>query len=196
MGNQIARDATGKIVYWDGSVQKFDQPVTAAELMLEHPQQVVVEFHSAVNQKRPTPLPADEKLVMKKTYVMVPVRRGKPVGLSREDSRRMLLVVNSSLHSKFLVSSTGFLAWLARFFHAEGEAAMLQRKEEVESTEERYDFSEFLPEMIEGRPEYMSRQLSGKGWKPSLDTIKEKKVKRKLSRWFFLKSFTGAEIKI
>ena len=75
---------------------------------------------------------------------------------------------------------------------------MLQRKEEVEveNTVERYGFSEFLPEMIEGsRPEYMSRQLSGKGWKPSLDTIKEKKVKTKLSRWLlFLKGFSAAKI--
>ena len=77
MGNQIARDATGKIVYWDGSVQEFDEPLTVAELMLEHPQQVVLDFHSAVKEKRPTPLPADEKLEMKKTYVMVPVKRGK-----------------------------------------------------------------------------------------------------------------------
>ncbi|KAG4928646.1 hypothetical protein JHK85_055132 [Glycine max] len=192
MGNQIARDATGKIVYWDGSVQEFDEPLTVAELMLEHPQQVVLDFHSAVKEKRPTPLPADEKLEMKKTYVMVPVKRGKPVLLSSEDSRRILLIVNSSLHSKYFVSSSGFLPWLSRLFHSEGEVvSVLQRKEEVEveNTVERYGFSEFLPEMIEGsRPEYMSRQLSGKGWKPSLDTIKEKKVKTKLSRWLlFLK---------
>ncbi|KAG5055916.1 hypothetical protein JHK85_008426 [Glycine max] len=181
MGNQIARDATGKIVYWNGSVQEFDEPLTVAELMLEHPQQVVLDFHSAVKEKRPTPLPADEKLEMKKTYVMVPVKRGKPVLLSSEDSRRILFTVNSSLHSNHFVSSSGFLPWLARLFHAKGEVvAVLQRKEEVEkeNTEERYGFSEFLPEMLEGSmPEYMSRQLSGKGWKPSLDTIKEKKTK-------------------
>ncbi|CAJ1875741.1 unnamed protein product [Sphenostylis stenocarpa] len=196
MGNQIARDrGTGKIVYWDGSVQEFDEPVTVAELMMEHPQQVVLDFHSAVKQKRPTPLSADEKLEMKKTYVMVPVKRGKPVGLSREDSRRILFIVNSALHSRYFVSSSGFLPWLARLFHNEGEVAVLLRKEEPVNTEERYDFSEFLPEMIEGRPEFLSRQLSGKGWKPSLDTIKEKKVNRKLSRWlFFLKSFTAAKI--
>nr|KYP47562.1 hypothetical protein KK1_030757 [Cajanus cajan] len=150
--------------------------------MLDHPQQVVVEFHSAVNQKRPSPLPADEKLEVKKTYVMVPVMRGKPVGLSSEDSRRILLIVNSSLHSKYFVSSSGLLPWFAGLF---------QRKEEVEKREEREGFCEFL---AEGREGYMSRQLSGKGWKPSLDTITEKKVKRKLSRWFFLKTFISANI--
>ncbi|XP_027353405.1 uncharacterized protein LOC113863850 [Abrus precatorius] len=197
MGNQISfrgSDGTGKIVYWDGSVQQFDEPLTVAELMLEHPQQVVVEFHSAVNQKRPTPLPADKKLEMKKTYVMLPVKPGKPVGLSSEDSRRMILIVDSALHSNYLMRSSGFLPWFARLFHpgnaSIGDAAMLK----VENVEERYGFSELLQETIEGRPEYMSRQLSGKGWKPSLDTIKEKKVKRKMLRWLFLKSFSGSEI--
>lgn len=53
MGNQISlrpSDATCKIVFWDGSVRKFDQPVTVAELMLEHPQQVVVEFQEGVDR--------------------------------------------------------------------------------------------------------------------------------------------------
>lgn len=194
MGNHIsfrASDATVKIVYWDGSVQEFDQPLTVAELMLEHPQQVVVEFHSAVNQKRPTPLPADKKLEMRKVYLMLPVKRGKPVGLSGEESRRILLMVNSALHSKYLMCSPRFLPWLARLCQNTtiGEGGVLQRNEDMENREERYDFSEFLPEMMEGRPEYLSRQLSGKAWKPSLDTIKEKKIKRKLSHWLFLKSF-------
>ncbi|XP_057440699.1 uncharacterized protein LOC130732724 [Lotus japonicus] len=196
MGNHIssfpASDATGKIVYCDGSVQEFDQPLTVAELMLEHPQQVVVEFHSALNhQKRPTPLPADKKLEMKKTYVMLPMKRGKPVGLSGEDCHRVLSIVNSSLHSNYLMCS-GFLPWIARVFKTESPANGVA--ETLQIKEERYDFSEFLPEMIEERPEYMSRQLSGKEWKPSLDTIKEKKIKKKLSRWFFLKSFIGTRI--
>jgi len=195
MGNQIATDhATAKIIYWDGSVQEFHQSLTVAELMMEHPQQVVLDFHSAVNQKRPTPLPADQKLEMKKTYVMVPVKQGKPVGLSTEDSRRILFIVNSALCSKFFVSSSGFLPWLAGLFRSERGVAVLQEKE-MENAEEKYGFCEFLPEMAEGRPEYLSRQLSGKGWKPSLDTIKEKKVNTKVSRWLlFLKTFTAAKI--
>ncbi|KAL2345468.1 hypothetical protein Fmac_006753 [Flemingia macrophylla] len=186
MGNQIA---TGRIVYWDGSVRQFNHPLTAAELMLEHPQQVVLEFHSAVSQKRPSPLPADEKLQTKKTYVMVPLKPGKPVALSSQDCRRILLTVNSS---NYFVSSSGLLPWLARLFRGEGgSGAVLRRTEEVEKREERYGFCEFSPEMVQG----MSRQLSGKGWKPSLDTIAEqKKVKRKLSRWFFIKTFISRNI--
>lgn len=40
-------------------------------------------------------------------------------------------------------------------------------------------------ESLEAKPEYFSRQLSGKGWKPSLDTIKEKRVE-KVPHWLLL----------
>ncbi|XP_061338456.1 uncharacterized protein LOC133285263 [Gastrolobium bilobum] len=190
MGNQISlrpSDATGKIVFCDGSVHEFDKPLTVAELMLEHPQQVVVEFHSAVNQKRPNPLPADKKLEMNNIYMMLPIKRGKPVGLSSEETRRILLIVNSALHSKYLVCSSRFLPWLTRLCQTtaivEAEPRVAQKKEEGN------EFSEFLPEFLEGRPEYLSRQLSGKGWKPNLDTIKEKNIERKLTHWLFLKNF-------
>ncbi|XP_020228943.1 uncharacterized protein LOC109809926 [Cajanus cajan] len=193
MGNQVSlrpSDSTGRIVLWDGSVQEIEQSVTVAELMLEHPEQVVVELHSAVTQKRATPLPADKKLERNKVYLMVPVKRGKPVGLSGEEGRRMLLLLNSALHSKSsLVTSSKFLPWLTRLCQnttiVEPQA---QRKEhETEKREERFHFSEMLPETLEGRPEYLNRQLSAKGWKPSLDTIKEKNIDTKLTHWLFLK---------
>ncbi|XP_039685742.1 uncharacterized protein [Medicago truncatula] len=159
MGNQVSfrpSDPTGKVVFLDGSVHEFDEAITVAELMMDHPQKVVVEFHSAVNQKRPTPLPADKKLDMNKIYLMLPVKQGKPIGLSGEETRRVLLM----------------------------------RKEEVmEEKGERHDFSENLPEIMEGRPDYLNRQISGKGWKPSLDTIKEKNIEKKHTHWLFLKSF-------
>ncbi|KAI4349729.1 hypothetical protein L6164_010289 [Bauhinia variegata] len=192
MGNGFSfrqSDATGTIVYWDGSVKRFDKPLTVAELMLEHPQQVVVEFHSGLNQKRPTPLPADKNLETKKIYLMLPIKRGKPIGLCSEESRRILLVVNSVLNSKPMLSSLKFVPLLARMCPAitSGEVAV-QKKEDREKTEERHAFPELiLPEMLEGRPEYLSRQLSGKGWKPSLDTIKEKKIDTRVSHWLFLK---------
>jgi len=59
------------------------------------------------------------------------------------------------------------------------------RKEEER---ERCQFSELLPEILEARPEYLNRQLSGKGWKPTLDTIKEKNIDRKHTHWLFLRT--------
>lgn len=197
MGNHISFHATTKIIYYDGSVQEFDQPITVAELMLDHPKHVVVEFHSAMNQKKPTPLPADKNLEMNKKYVMVPMKPGKPVGLSAEDCRRILSIANSALNTNnYLMSSQGFVPWLVRFLKKKKvEIGEVETSLQI-NEEERFNFCEFLPEMMEERAEYLnlSRQLSGKGWKPSLDTIKEKKVKRKISGWLFLTSFIGAKI--
>ncbi|KAE9618828.1 hypothetical protein Lal_00047082 [Lupinus albus] len=180
MGNHISLcPATVKIVFYDGSVQEFEQPVTVAELMLEHPQQVVVEFHSAMNQKRPTPLPADKKLEMNKVYVMLPKKRGKPIGLSEEESNRILFILNSGLSSKYL-------PWFARLCHTSTIEEVEPKVINHQKKEERYGFSVYLPEMLEGMPEYLSRELSGKGWKPTLDTIKEKKIETKVSHWLFL----------
>ncbi|EOX95238.1 hypothetical protein QUC31_004938 [Theobroma cacao] len=199
MGNYISTvtcrptsDTAGKVILWDGSVQQFNWPLTAAELMLEHPQQVVVEFHSAVNEKRPIPLPADSKLDMNKVYVMLPVKRGKPTTLSSEEARRVLLSANSVLRSKSILSSSKFLPLFAKICPANigeivGQRFPLQKRENVcEKPEEVRCLTEFdLLESLEGRPEYLNRQYSGKGWKPSLDTIKEKKVERKVPHWLF-----------
>ncbi|KAK8497561.1 hypothetical protein V6N13_002964 [Hibiscus sabdariffa] len=187
-------ETAGKVVLWDGSIQKFSCPFTAAELMLEHPQQVVMEFHSGVNGKRPIPLPADEKLDVKKVYVMLPVNRGKPTTLASEEARRVLVSANTVLRSRSFLSSSRLFPLLARICPANdhmqemGQQSPLQEKGNVrERVEEVGCLTELLPESMEGLPEYMNRQYSGKGWKPSLDTIKEKNIERKVSvsHWFY-----------
>ncbi|KAA8549095.1 hypothetical protein F0562_000779 [Nyssa sinensis] len=192
MGNYIScrtLEATGKVILLDGTVHEYDKSLTAAELMLEYPQQVVVEFQSAVTSKRPTPLPADKKLDMDKLYLMLPMKRGKPAALSSEEARRLLLRANSVLKTRFLQSSSGFIPLFARICSAGtggGQMLVLRRKDKlVESVEEERK-PEFMTEILEGRPEYLSMQFSGKGWKPSLDTIKEKENgdKKKVPHWF------------
>ncbi|XP_022770844.1 uncharacterized protein LOC111314084 [Durio zibethinus] len=197
MGNYISTvtcrpsDTAGKIILWDGSVQEFSWPLTAAELMLEHPQQVVVEFHAAVNEKRPIPLPADQKLDVKKVYILLPVKRGKPAMLSSEEARRVLLSANSVLKSKSLLSSSKFLPWFANicpaiYVEEIGQEFPLQKKENVyERPEEVRCLTEVFPESLESRPDYLNKQYSGKGWKPTLDPIKEKKVERKVPHWLY-----------
>ncbi|KAE8660579.1 GTP-binding protein SAR1A-like [Hibiscus syriacus] len=199
MGNYVAAlacpssVASGKVILWDGSVKKFSCPLTVAELMLEHPQQVVAEFQAAVNQKRPVPLPADHELDVKKVYVMLPIKRGKPTTLSSEEARRVLLSANSVLRSKSVLQSSKFLPLFARICPAndvhEMERKIPSQKKDNggDMHEEVRCLTEFLPENVEGRPEYLIRQYSGKGWKPGLDTIKEKMVEKKVKvpHWLF-----------
>ncbi|KAL5560985.1 hypothetical protein UlMin_030732 [Ulmus minor] len=186
MGNSISQKqthSTAKVILSDGSVHEFDQPLTAAELMLEHPQQLVVEYQSAATEKRPTPLPADKKLEPKKIYLMLPIKRGKPTTISSEELRRVLLIANSVLKTPPLLSSSKFLPFFSRIFPAEGHGFVAEKKERVEVFEAEEKEESFFCE----RPEYLSRQLSAKGWKPSLDTIKEKKIERKVSHWLLYK---------
>ncbi|KAJ9171740.1 hypothetical protein P3X46_015059 [Hevea brasiliensis] len=184
MGNYFtipSSKTAGKVILSDGRVHKFEKPLTVAELMLEYPQQVVVEFRSDLSEKRPTPLPADQKLDMKKVYLMLPMKRGKPASLSSEEARQ----VHSVLRSRSLLASSRFLPLFARIWAARGieEGQMTTMKFVSERTEN--DSELMLPEILENRPEYLSSQLSGKRWKPSLDTIKEKKVKKMILYWLF-----------
>lgn len=182
MGNLFTNPSSklvGKVILSDGRVHEFETPLTVAELMLEHPQQVVVEFSSNLSEKRPTPLPADKKLEMKKVYVMLPMKRGKPASMSSEEARQ----VHSLLRSRSLLSSWRLLPLFSRICPAggieEGQTRFVSERNEN-------DGEVMLPEVMENNgAEYFSRQVSGKGWKPSLDTIKEKKVEKTISYRLF-----------
>ncbi|KAE8679592.1 Cyclin dependent kinase C [Hibiscus syriacus] len=187
MGNMSSTktsDTTGKVILSDGSVHEFTCPLEAVELMVEHSQQVVVEFNAAINQKRPIPLPADHKLDVEKPYVMLPVKRGKPLTLSSEEAHRVLLIAKSVLRSKSLLSSSpNFLPLFSRIctandsFDGVGHKFLKHKKESADKRSAGVRcLTELLPEGLESTAQYLNRQCSGKGWKPSLDTIKEKKV--------------------
>lgn len=198
-GNPASR-GSGKVILWDGSVQELKDTTTlmAAELMLEHPQQVVVELQSVLAGKRPRPLPADENLEASKVYLMLPVRRGKPASLSTEEARRVLLMASSAPRSgktSGLHSYWGFLPLLARVCSTGlGGDGRYHRPVDPKEEEKvvamvgqgRWLQPQFdMPEVSDGQPEYLRRQLSGKGWKPSLDTIVEKKIENRVSHWLF-----------
>ncbi|KAM6558884.1 hypothetical protein CsatA_028123 [Cannabis sativa] len=188
----------GKVILWDGSIQELENPITAAELMLEHPQQAVVEFQSAVTGKRPTPLPADMKLETKKMYMMVPMKRGRMAALSSEEIHRLLLVANSVLRST-RYSSVKFLPLFARICPVDygGSLGVLvpkikEKKKMIDGStgdDQENNKTKCVPlESLEEStpPEYLTRQFSGRGWKPSLDTIEEKvTVDKKITHWLF-----------
>ncbi|KAL3648104.1 hypothetical protein CASFOL_009072 [Castilleja foliolosa] len=193
MGNAATHglsDTAGKVILSNGAVFTYSQPLTVAELMLEHPQEVVVEFQAATIGKKPTPLPADQKLETKKIYLMVPIRRGKPAPTlvpSSNETRKLLAKTNSVLRSKALLSYyTGAFPLLARICPGFGA----KNDDVLKMDKRRYCLADgiktdYFTEILEDRPGFLTRQISGKGWKPSLDTIKEKTIKAKVSHWMF-----------
>ncbi|GMH02322.1 hypothetical protein Nepgr_004161 [Nepenthes gracilis] len=197
MGNYISllrSETTGKVIFPDGRIHEFDTPPTVAELMLEYPQQAVIELKSAAPGTRITPLPADKLLEVRKFYLMVPIRRGKPLALSSQEAHQILLRANSVLRS----SSTSFSSKLLALFSpcpasgeygrrfAVGEGEKLAVAEGLGNEEKKADFD--VTEGLVGGPDYLSRQLSGRRtWKPSLDSIREKDAEKRVSHWLFLR---------
>nr|XP_043635319.1 uncharacterized protein LOC122606534 [Erigeron canadensis] len=189
MGNNNS-NGLGKVILPNGTIQEYTKPMTVAELMLDHPQQAVVEFDQTLtNGKRPKPLPADAKLETKKVYMMVPKRSGKPIGeISLEEARRILLKANVVLNTgSFGSAYTGFLPLFVRMC----PAAVVKSKKKVKVEEKSQVvvkksglFREVDLESEVMESYFLSRQLSGKNaWKPSLDTIKEKGVTAKIRHW-------------
>ncbi|KAF8401352.1 hypothetical protein HHK36_012286 [Tetracentron sinense] len=187
MGNYFSHrssDTTGKVIFLDGMVHEFDKPLTVAELMLENQQQVVVEFKSLVTGAKVTPLPADKKLDMEKVYLMLPMKRGKVAAFSANEVHQILLRAKSILKSGSLLSSSRILPLLYRICPAAiraGREHILHRQDSLTNKPEKSNW----PDVFDERPEYLSRQFSGKGWKPALDTIKEKGIEKKVPHWLY-----------
>ncbi|XP_057517080.1 uncharacterized protein LOC130798207 [Amaranthus tricolor] len=186
MGNQVSNflPVTGKVILLDGTIKEFEHPIIVAEMMLECPQQVVVDLNSSSNntQKRLSPLPADKVLEVGRIYLMVPIRRGKPAHLSPQEAHHILLRVNSMLRSKSLVNNSNkFLPLFAKICPANNNIEDKNCKFVVSKKEVDEDG---LDDVVDQKLDYLSRQVSGKGWKPSLDTIEEKKDEiKKVSNW-------------
>ncbi|KAJ9543161.1 hypothetical protein OSB04_022868 [Centaurea solstitialis] len=191
MGNHMMiSHASGgrRIILSDGTLQEYEKTVTVAEVMLDHPQQVVVEFNPKA--RKPTPLPADAKLEATKVYMVVPKMAVKR-SMSCEEARQLLVRANAVLNTSksFVAAYTGVLPLFARI--CPGVSTKSKKKEDSESrmvlkAKAVGLFREMEMEMgMEGRvAECLSRQLSGKAsWKPSLDTIKEKSMKAKTRHW-------------
>ncbi|KAK1294343.1 hypothetical protein QJS10_CPA16g01637 [Acorus calamus] len=163
-GRHACGAVAGKIVLPDGTARPLDRPMHAAELMLDHPQHYVIEFKPSIlcSGARPIPLPADHLLDPRKAYLMVGVRPGK-VSVGSGDVRRVLDKAKAKTSTaRILPMTSGVLM--------DGQ-----------------DRTMVVEEVVEERPEFLGRQVSGKAWRPSLDAIEERElaVHKKIKHWLF-----------
>ncbi|XP_076935157.1 uncharacterized protein LOC143601716 [Bidens hawaiensis] len=181
MGNHVSNGST-RVILPDGTVTKYNEPVTVGELMLDHPQQAVVEFQPVAKKQKP--LVADFRLENNKVYLMVPMRRG-PVAditldMTMEERRRFIL--KSGL---FLSAYTGIIPlfvkmWPKTVIKSYNKTKITKKPPAVMMKPELFREVESV---LEGRGGHYVK----KSWKPSLDTIKEKGVKAKTRRWLPLR---------
>jgi len=201
MGNLVssvagaAAASGGKVVMADGSVRALSEPVSVAELMMDHPRHFVVDARVLKEQGRReqqqhhqsggakvAPLPADHVLGAGGVYVLLPATRGK---VSAEEARRALSAARSLARSRSIPVLRRKLSSKKGREEAASDVSSAQREATTEPAEEE-KAEAARPDGFEGhRPEFLSRELSSKGWKPSLRTIEERVAPKKTPHWLF-----------
>ncbi|KAJ1297491.1 hypothetical protein BS78_01G380500 [Paspalum vaginatum] len=206
MGNLLVSGAAavggGKVVMADGSVRALSEPVSVAELMMDHPRHFVVDARVLKEQGRRqqqqretqaggggakvAPLPADHVLGAGGVYVLLPATRGK---VSAEEARRALSAARSLARSR---SMPGLRRKLSSSSSRKGlptekadESARHEAAAGATESSEEEEASARLDGFEEHRPEFLSRELSSRGWKPSLRTIEERVAPKKTPHWLF-----------
>jgi hypothetical protein len=183
-GAGAAAASGGKVVMADGSVRALSEPVSVAELMMDHPRHFVVDARVLQHRKggagggarKVAPLPADHVLGTGGLYVLLPATGGK-VSADEARSKSMpggLMRKMSTRKSRGADDSAGSAKREAT--PAATVAEMERRNEPVPTETDGFE---------EHRPEFLSRELSCRGWKPSLNTIEERVMPKKVSHWLF-----------
>ncbi|CAM0872855.1 unnamed protein product [Alopecurus aequalis] len=190
-GAGVAAATGGKVVMADGTVRALSEPVSVAELMMDHPRHFVVDARVLQQRKgapgggasKVAPLPADHVLGAGGVYVLLPAIRGK---VSADEARRVLTASRSLARSRSMPGGLMRKMSYRKSGDADGSAkreaaaaaavAETERREETVAEEDGFE---------EHRPEFLSRELSCRGWKPSLNTIEERVMPKKVSHWLF-----------
>ncbi|OEL35534.1 hypothetical protein BAE44_0003452 [Dichanthelium oligosanthes] len=203
MGNLVSAGAAavsggGKVVMADGSVRALSEPVSVAELMMDHPRHFVVDARVLKELGRReqqhhqqqggcgakvAPLPADHVLGAGGVYVLLPATRGK---VSAEEARRALSAARSLARSRSMPGLRRKLSSKKGHEEAASDVSAQREATTEESPEEEDEAEAARPDGFEEhRPEFLSRELSSRGWKPSLRTIEERVAPKKTPHWLF-----------
>ncbi|RYR57895.1 hypothetical protein Ahy_A05g023575 isoform C [Arachis hypogaea] len=104
MGNYISCTLAGpgsknsrgiKVIFPSGEIQQFQEPIKAAELMLEMPSFFVVNTRSLQIGRRFSALNADEELEFSNVYVMIPMKKLNSA-VSAADMGALLITANAA----------------------------------------------------------------------------------------------------
>jgi hypothetical protein len=193
MGNLVsgaaavgAKSGGGKVVMVDGNVRALKEPVSVAELMMDHPRHFVVDARVLKERQQKggcaskvAPLPADHVLGAGGVYVLLPATRGK---VSAEEARRALTAARSLAWSRSMPGGLRrkLSSRKSRGADAGGMAVQHVPAPAVAEEQARPDGFE------EHRAEFLSRELSSRGWKPSLNTIEERAAPKKVTHWLII----------
>ncbi|KAL6902270.1 hypothetical protein ACP4OV_005146 [Aristida adscensionis] len=203
-GAAVGASGGGKVVMADGSVRALSEPVSVAELMMDHPRHFVVDARALKEQERHqrkqqqgggggakvAPLPADHVLGAGGVYVLLPAttRGGK---VSAEEARRALTAARTLARSRSMPGglrrrlSSSSSSRKSRAPEADADGPASQGGAATAAAVEEDAAGPDADGFEEHRPEFLSRELSCRGWKPSLRTIEERAAPKKVPHWLF-----------
>lgn len=169
MGNCVSCTPIGKqramrVIFPNGEIRQFDNPITAAEVMLETPNFFLVNSKSLRTGKRFSALNADEDLKFANLYIMFPMKRVSSI-ITEADLGSVILTIKSSSKSSQRVENVKMLPEVER--STELVAAPPSDPKPVVTLDE-----------VEGwlLPEFKGRLLMSRSKKPLLETIVEEPV--------------------
>ncbi|XP_077242273.1 uncharacterized protein LOC143882721 [Tasmannia lanceolata] len=154
-----------KVIFPSGEIRQFDQPINAAELMLEIPHHFLVNSSSLQIGRRFSALSADEDLEMGNVYVMFPMRRVNSV-ITAADMGALFMIGNSAVRR----ASRG----KARILPESGVSAQSEpEKLWLEKDAPRLRLDEIEDDSVS---EFKARLSMYRSRKPKLETIAEETV--------------------
>eukprot|EP01018_Ginkgo_biloba_P027359 Gb_05762 [translate_table: standard] len=188
MGNHVSLcsscnvpSTTVKVLLMNGSVQAFQRPIKAAEVMLENPQQFVCHSNALQIGRRISALSADEDLDLGHLYFLLPMQKLHSL-LSASDMASLVFKANSVLKrkSKSTAKILPVFAYMCPLpvnrnhdNKFDGEFGMKEMKVE-EMTEQEILVPRMNMDMDVLPFEWGKQRLNScRSWKPMLETITE-----------------------
>ncbi|XVE78672.1 hypothetical protein DITRI_Ditri13aG0165600 [Diplodiscus trichospermus] len=156
-----------KVIFPSGEIRQFNEPIKAAELMLETPNFFLVNAQSLKPGRRFSPLNADEDLEFANVYVMFPMKRLNST-VTAGDMGALFLAANSA-------AKKGFGGNVRILPEAAEEANLRDVSEKNEETKTTPKLN--LDDIEEySTPEFRHRLSMSRSKKPLLETIAEEPV--------------------